>query len=70
MIEIALTVCSVLHGAQCRDLQLTFEDENQLATPYACMFVGQSEIAKWCAQNVNWSVSKWTCRAAGRYGKA
>ena len=70
MIEIALTVCSILHGAQCRDVALNFEDQGQAATPYACMFGGQNEIAKWLQEHPNWQVARWKCGPAGREGKA
>lgn len=70
MIEIALLTCSIVSGASCREVTLTFENDNQLVTPYACMMSGQSEISKWIECNLNWSVHRWTCRQAGRYGKA
>lgn len=66
MIEIALTVCSILHGAACHDERLTFADEGQMITPYACMIGGLSEIAKWSEAHPNWTVSRWRCGEAGR----
>ena len=69
MLEIALTVCSILSAQSCKDISLTYPDEGQLVTPFACMMIGQSEISKWIEGHPNWSVARWTCQGAGRYAK-
>ena len=66
MIEIILTACSILHGAQCKYVPLSFADEGQLATPYGCMIGGMNVAAKWASDNPNWTVSRWKCGEAGR----
>lgn len=60
MIELVLTICSILHGAQCRDEKMLFMADS--ATPWACMRYGQPAVAEWIAAHPNWGVAKWTCR--------
>lgn len=59
MIEIVLAVCSILHGAQCKEERLTYMAES--FTPHQCMLYGQHEIAKWAEGHPNWRVHRWTC---------
>lgn len=59
MIELVLTACSIVQGAQCKNETMTFLAEN--VTPWACMHYGQQEIAKWSLEHPNWRVARWTC---------
>jgi len=67
MIEIVVSVCLVQEPGQCKDVTLNFMAEN--VTPRECMFVGQTEIAKWTEGHPGWSIQKWTCAPAGRIAK-
>lgn len=70
MFAITMTICSVLHGATCKNAELTYADEGQAATPYACMVGGMIEIAKWQETHPNWRVVHWKCGRPGMYAKA
>lgn len=59
MIEIVFAVCSILHGAQCREERLTFMAET--VTPHQCMLFGQHEMAKWQEGHPNWQITRWRC---------
>lgn len=65
MVELVVSVCSILYGAQCHDVSLTYADMPMLA----CLMSGQPEIAKWSEVNPNWSIRRWTCRPAGLFAK-
>lgn len=68
MIEIVLTICSILESPECRMERLTYMAEQ--VTPHQCMLYGQHEIAKWQEGHPNWSVRKWTCGQARIFSKA
>lgn len=59
MIEIVLSVCSIVQGATCKDVRLTYMAES--VTPFECMRYGQTEIAKWAEGHPNWKVHRWSC---------
>lgn len=67
LIELTMTICSILHGASCRTETLTYMAES--VTPFACMRYGQPEIAKWAETHPNWSVAKWRCGPAREVAK-
>lgn len=69
MFQIAMVVCSILQGAACREVELTFVDNEPTIMPYACMVMGQVEIAKWMELHPNTYVSRWTCRKAGLFAR-
>lgn len=60
MIAIVVSICSIVQGAQCREIDLTFLEEQ--FTPQQCMFYGQVEIAKWQESHPNWRIHGWKCR--------
>lgn len=66
MIELVLTACSVLQGAQCKEVSLVYSDVSLMT----CMVGAQPQIAIWAESHPNWNVTKWSCRAAGQYAKA
>lgn len=66
MIELVLTVCSILHGAKCKEVVLTFEDHGQLIMPTACALGAMMEIVKWNESNPNWQVVRFKCASAGK----
>lgn len=60
MIELLVSVCLVNDPKQCKDVHLTYADDN--LTPLQCVMRGQPEIAKWSAGHPKWRVEKWTCQ--------
>lgn len=70
MFQITMTICSILHGATCKEAELLYVDEGQSMMPYACMIGGMIELAKWSEAHPNWTVSRWKCGKAGQYAKA
>ncbi len=67
--ELTLLVCSIVHGATCKETALTFADEGQMATPYGCALGGMHRIVEWQQQHPNWSVKRWGCGPAGRVAR-
>jgi hypothetical protein len=70
MIAIIVTACMASHLATCRELELSFADEQQLNTPYGCMITGQQIVAKWNTEHPQYTVARWRCGRAGQYAKA
>lgn len=70
MYAIIVTVCSILHGATCKEAELVFADEGQSRTPYACLIGGMMEVSKWQVEHPNWRVASWKCGRAGVYARA
>lgn len=66
MIEIILSVCSILSASHCKNTHLTFEDIGQLAMPYACMMQSQIEGARWQESHPNWQIVGARCGVAGQ----
>jgi hypothetical protein len=58
-LELILTVCSIVQGANCHTEMLQSE-----ASMTACMMASQIEGAKWVQQNPNFYIQKATCRPA------
>lgn len=69
MLELVFTVCSIVTGARCHDVTLTFEQPQGFVLAYACGMTGQSEMAKWKESHPNWSIGSWRCGPAGEYAK-
>ena len=67
MIELVMTVCSLLAGQTCRDKVLTYEA--QTVSLMECSLYGQFEMAKWREENPNWTVVRWRCGQAGEVAK-
>ena len=67
MISIFLLTCSIVNGAQCKDVELPFHDE--YATMFNCMVYSQVELAKWTERNPNWRVARWRCGQTGQFAK-
>jgi hypothetical protein len=67
MIELVLTVCSLVQGAACREL-----DAIPLgAAPVTiCLFASQVESAKWVGEHPNFYVQRATCQPVKRVAKS
>lgn len=67
MIELVIAVCSILHGASCKEVSLVFADVSLLQCQIG---VGaQMEIAKWKSEHPEWSTHKYHCQQAGQFAK-
>ncbi len=69
MLELIVAVCLAEEPAHCKDVSLTFLDEQ--VSQYQCMmgFGAQAEVTKWLAANPKWQLKRWTCVPAGRFAK-
>lgn len=64
MIELIASVCSIVHGATCHDVTLTFEADH--VSHFECIAYGQLALAEWRDSHPNWTVAKWRCGVAGQ----
>lgn len=67
MIEIVVSVCSIVQGATCKDVRLTYMAES--VSPMECMMKGQVEMAKWAESNPNWKIQRWSCGVPRQFAK-
>ena len=69
MLELIIAVCLSAEPARCKEVTLTFLDEQ--ISPRQCMTGAgaQFEISKWLEANPKWRMTRWTCAAAGRLAK-
>lgn len=68
MLELAFTICSIVQGATCKEVSLTFSTES--VSLLQCMTGAQPVIAAWSMEHPNWTTGRWTCRMAGQFAKA
>lgn len=61
MIELVLTVCTLVQGANCRNELIPIQVGSAVM---GCMMASQIEAAKWIEQNPNFYVRRMTCRPA------
>jgi hypothetical protein len=64
MLELILTVCTIVQGASCRMEPLLLQDG---ASMMNCIMATQIEAAKWVQQNPNYYVQKATCQPAKKF---
>lgn len=67
MVEIVLSVCSIVSGAHCKDVSLLYSDISLLQCQIGIS--AQIEIAKWNEGHPNWRVSKHHCQIPGTFAK-
>jgi hypothetical protein len=67
MIELVLSVCLVSNPQSCREEGLIYSAEN--LAPMQCIVRAQPQMAKWVGEHPGWTVTRWTCRPAGKYTK-
>lgn len=67
MLELVLTVCSLVHGAACRDLNTIPLGQ---ASMIACVFASQIEGAKWVQDHPNFYIARATCQPANSVAKS
>jgi hypothetical protein len=63
MIELVLTVCSLVQGAACRELDAIPLGN---ATMITCVLASQVEGAKWTKDNPNFHIRRAVCQPAKR----
>ena len=67
MLELVLTVCSLVQGASCHTLRIPLKEHTQLT---GCAIAAQIEGAKWVSRHPNYYVGRVTCasprKSAGR----
>jgi hypothetical protein len=68
MLEIVFTVCSLVQGASCRELNAIPLQES--ASVLNCMFATQLEGAKWIESHPNFYIQRATCQPANRFAKS
>lgn len=67
MLELVFTVCSIVQGANCHEVQPIRLDEN--APMMACMLATQFEGARWVESHPNYYIARATCQPSGRFAK-
>jgi hypothetical protein len=67
MIELVLTVCSLVQGAACRDLDVIPLGNASMTT---CVFASQVEGAKWIGEHPNFYVQRAACQPANKMAKS
>jgi hypothetical protein len=67
MLELVITVCSIVQGANCHSLQPVRLEENTMMI--GCMMASQFEGAKWVEEHPNFYITRATCQPAGRFAK-
>ena len=63
-IELIASVCSILHGATCKNVTMTFAADQ--VSHFECMAYGQIALADWSASHPNWTIARWRCAVAGQ----
>lgn len=63
-IELIASVCSILHGATCKTVTLTFAADQ--VSHVECMTYGQLALVEWREAHPNWTISRWRCGIAGQ----
>jgi hypothetical protein len=66
MLELVFTVCSLVQGATCRDLDAIALGNASMMT---CVFATQVEGAKWIGDHPNFYIQRATCQPANRMAK-
>jgi hypothetical protein len=66
MLELVFTVCSLVQGATCRDLNAISLGNASMMT---CVFATQVEGAKWIGDHPNFYIQRATCQPAKRMAK-
>ena len=67
MLELVFTVCSLVQGANCRELNpIPLQENTQMI---ACVMASQVEGAKWVEAHPNYYVARATCQPARKFAK-
>ena len=67
MLELVLTVCSLVQGAACRELDTIPLGNVSMIT---CVVASQVEGAKWISDHPNFYIQRATCQPANRVAKS
>lgn len=67
MYELIFTVCSVVVGASCREINpITLQEDVGMR---GCLMASQIEGAKWNETHPNFYISKYTCQPAKTFAR-
>jgi hypothetical protein len=66
MLQLVLSVCSIVQGAACHELPPTVIPQSSMM---ACFMASQIEAAKWISENPKFYVKRMVCRPLGRIAK-
>lgn len=69
MLEIVASVCLMAQPQSCKEIHLTFAEEQQV-TQAQCFYYGQIELAKWSGSHPDWTIQRWKCGQTGQIAKA
>lgn len=61
MIHIVASICLIAAPSPCKDLVLPVEGVYASMTPYQCMHMGQTELAKWFEEHPGYRVERFKC---------
>jgi hypothetical protein len=67
MIELVLTVCTVVQGADCRNEPISIQGSVGMVE---CLMASQIEAARWIEHNPTFYVRRITCRPAKTLAKS
>jgi hypothetical protein len=65
MYQLVLTVCSLVQGAQCRELPAIPLEAS--ISPMTCVVASQIEGAKWISEHPNFYLHRMTCEAKSTF---
>lgn len=67
MLQLIFSVCSIVHGASCRELAPVPLQEG--TSIIGCIMATQIEGAKWAMAHPNYYIAKATCQPVGQFAK-
>lgn len=69
MISIFFMACSIVNGGGCREMEISFANDGQFATPYGCAIGGMMRLAEWKNEHPNHTVGRYKCERTGKYAR-
>ena len=69
MTELIFVACTVLQGAGCKIVSLTYDTDGAPVTVYECAMYGQIALSQWAEYHPAWYITKWKCVEAGQVAK-
>ncbi|MFI5013511.1 MAG: hypothetical protein ACHQAY_14305 [Hyphomicrobiales bacterium] len=68
LLELIFTVCAIGNTGMCEDKHIAVEQQLSVT---ACVMQAQPTMARWVAENPNWTIVRWHCDySANRRQKA
>lgn len=63
-IKLIVTICQVANANVCKDVEMQFDGDPSMLTPYKCSLGAQAEIAKVMPSYPNWTPTRYKCLSA------